>query len=218
MASDIANASGMAVRVDIWWGEHSNDPAPNGQINRREKPSSARTWMLWRKLLQLFAARDKTMTTPLGNWSVPVGELRCSWPHFYLPSTQELAERLAEAYQVYSRMTGAMYRYDRMAAGLPADAFPVDATLTPSGRFRLASLLPAARRPPAEDPETHNFDSHCRALPGWQAFLLCTVTLEVEIAEVPRKLAQGIVTASDGAVTGSKASFGWVVADTDGVV
>jgi len=217
-ASDITNASGTAVRAEMWWGEHCEAPAPNGQINRREKPSSARTWLLWRKLLQKFANREKILTLPLGSWVVPAGELCCTWSLFYLPTTQELAEQLPDAYRVYSRTTGAMYRFDRMAEGLPADTFPVDATLTPSGRFRLVSILPVVRRRPAEVPELHTFDSHCRALPGWQAFLLRTVTLEVDITEVPRKLAQGIVTASDGAVTGIKASFRWVVAGTDGVV
>jgi len=92
MGSDIANASGMAVRAEVWWGKNCKSPETNCQINCRVKPSSTHTWMMWRKLLRLFANQDKQLTSPLGVWTVPVSELRQSWPHYYLPLTQELAE------------------------------------------------------------------------------------------------------------------------------
>jgi len=99
----------------------------------------------------------------------------------------------------------------------PPNAIPVDVSTTPYCQLRLLCPPQLPPRLPLPVIPGDDFHSHCQRLDKWQAELLCEVTLEVPLAEVSSKLEQGFRTASDGAVLGQTASFGWVVADQSGV-
>jgi len=162
--ADITNASGTAVRAEMWWGEHNTAVDSNGQVNRREKPISAGSWALWRKFLRLFAKRDKTLITPLGHWTASALSARRKWPYLYLPDTQDIIERTDNGFVLYACTSGTMYAPRHNTHIVPPNAVPVDVSNTPSGRLRLVQRPPLPPRLPLPEIPNTDLQSFCQHL------------------------------------------------------
>ena len=164
----------------------------------QDKPPTS-SWKLWNCLLALLLDNNGYLKTPLGNWIVPVADLRMQWNKFYSRSEDKY-------YHISSSSPNDISRYFNARRHIPVDCVPCSSqnTLPISlPKLKTVTIYPIS------------FYNTLDALEEWETTLLDNITLTPGttwhriIQEIRNN---NIIIASDGSVSGSIGTFGWVIA------
>ncbi len=218
--SDITTAQGNEIDPAIYNGTLESVQAQcTWQCVNQKKPNNA-TWKVWRQFCRSFTQsrsnRRYQLKQPLGNWIVPAAQMRRQWPYWHDPIHNRLLKKTSHTYTIHLLLR---HDFDADPAGqcstLPAAAIPVDVTVY-AHTFRVHHHYIQWQLPPSVA-SPQDIQSLIPTLPAWEQQLLQGLTLQVPMSELLSHLQSPILVASDGSVKDHRSSFGWVLANHDGL-
>lgn len=177
--ADIANAAGTCIAIDKLEWDNASPNANSKWHHVHQKKPNKETWRLWHKVCQLFSTPSTNHATshgtwklhrPLGDWIVPLDELRKQWKYFQEPNSNCLYQ-LCDSKTItmhQSVNTGMLFgtNYDihptSTLSSLPVNAAPVDThtydtTIAVIANYNIRWDLPAPPPAPSSRATSWNF-------------------------------------------------------------
>ena len=220
--ADISNAAGTHIMKEMYHGNKDQVRTANNWHSVYQKKPNAKSWAQWRRACRLFAtSQNLQLHTSLGNWTVPAVHMRRQWLTWQVPRDPILyiLDQYSEegTFTTHKRL---IHDYDKDVhedgQPLPAAAVPVDVTERPHTYTVQQNYCRWVTPPPPTLPP-HDIIEYIHTLPLWEQELLGGLELLVSQAQFLDALVRGsMMVAADGSVQGHRASFGWVMSDSDG--
>jgi hypothetical protein len=216
--ADITNANGDTIDTAAFEGNRASMQAPSlWQGIHQQKPDRT-SWALWKKVLRQVSYtsnRQHRLIQPLGQWTITMENMRRAWSYWHDPLNQRLYSRTKTEIREHMRL---WYDYDideyQVIPQMPQSAIPVDVedngvTWRVNPHHNTWALRPTPR------PSNEIHDS-IQQMDEWEKQLLQGMEILVDLETLVQQITQPVIFASDGSVQEHRASYGWVMAITDG--
>ena len=185
------------------------------------RPSDS-TWKLWKKANLIWSSLDGRLRQPLGNWKVPISQLRQL--HFAYSYDDKIIIRVRDfQFSICKRSTNNTYEdtfWRIQFQDVPNTAIPVEVQSSNDNSWHIVhheSPLPVMQIP-AHIANFTTFEEFIASLPPWEVELLQYTELSLDPVEFCMVInALGFKAASDGSVRHeTQAAFGWTISTTQG--
>lgn len=217
--ADMSNAAGTHILQGMYDGDKTAINNTNRWHQVHQKRPDSKSWKQWQRFCRLVAPWRCRLLNSLGDWIVPVTQLRRQWQTWQVANSNQLYVLDDSGTFTSHQRLHACYDKDPLLEqqALPPDAMPVDVTDTDQ-TYRVGPNYHRWAEPPTPPVATWQMPDHFQTLSQpWEQQLLGAIELLVPQDELITAMTMAAVkVAADGSVQGSRASFGWVLSDKDG--